>query len=168
MIRSWRNSDGNSFLPNFFQNFGCVFSRSNTLLDISQECLVRLMWNEKEVHRLNTGWNMWPWPLTSPVTLTFDFSRSNFKLAVSQELLSDWCETKRNSFTKNLSSWDFLAVVANYCFENYLHENTENLQQIYIQSVYLLGILVFGGLFLIIKKNSWRKFTSLLDFIVFK
>ena len=38
------------------------------------------------------------------VTLTFDlthdldllfFSRSNFKIAVFQELLSDWCQTKR-------------------------------------------------------------------------
>ena len=46
------------------QKFGCVFSRSNTLLNISQEWLVRLMWNEKEVHRLDTGWNMWPWPLS--------------------------------------------------------------------------------------------------------
>ena len=31
----------------------------------------------------------WPWPLTSPMTLTIDFSRANFKIAVSQELLSD-------------------------------------------------------------------------------
>ena len=53
------------------------------------------MWNEKEVHRLDTGWTMWPWPSISPVTLTFDFSKSNFKISVSQELLSDWCETKR-------------------------------------------------------------------------
>ena len=34
------------------------FSRSNILLDISLEWLVRLMWNEK-----------WPWPLTSLMTL---------------------------------------------------------------------------------------------------
>ena len=79
----------------FLKNFRCFFSRSNTLLDISQEWLVRLMWNEKEVHWLDTWWTMWPWPLTSPMTLTFDFSRSSFKIAVSKELLSDWCETKR-------------------------------------------------------------------------
>ena len=49
----------------FFKNFGCVFSRSNTILAISQEWLVRLMWNEKEVHRLDTGYNM---------CLTFDLT----------------------------------------------------------------------------------------------
>ena len=87
------------FLPNFRRNFGCVLSRSNTLLDISQEWLVRLMWNKKEVHWLDTGWTMWPWPLTSPMTLTFDFSRSNFKIAASEELLSDWCETKRKQIS---------------------------------------------------------------------
>ena len=32
--------------------------------------------------------------LTSPIALTIDFSRPNFKIAVSQELLADWCETK--------------------------------------------------------------------------
>ena len=50
---------------------------------------------KSEVHRLDTGWTMWPWPLTSFMTLNLDFSRSNFKIALSQELLSDWCETKR-------------------------------------------------------------------------
>ena len=45
------------------------------------------MWNEKEVHQLDTGYNMWPWPLTSLMTLTLDVSRSNFEIAVSQELL---------------------------------------------------------------------------------
>ena len=85
----------NLFLPNFLKNFRMFFSRSDTLLDISQEWMVRLIWNEKEVHQLDTGWTMWPWPLTSPMTLTFDFSMSSFKIAVSEELLSDWCETKR-------------------------------------------------------------------------
>ena len=81
------------FCQIFFENFGYV--SKVTLLDISQKWLVRLMWNEKEVNWLDTGWTMWPWPLTSPMTLTPDFSRSNFKIAVSQELLSDWYETKR-------------------------------------------------------------------------
>ena len=58
------------FCQIFFENFGCVFSRSNTLMDISQEWLVRLMWNEKEVHRLDIGWTMWTWPLTWPMTWT--------------------------------------------------------------------------------------------------
>ena len=62
-------------------------SRSNTILAISQEWLVRLMWNKKEVHWLDTGYNMWPWPLTSLMTLTLDVSRSNFEIALSPELL---------------------------------------------------------------------------------
>ena len=45
------------------------------------------MCNEKEVLRLDTGYKMWPWPLTSLMTLTLDASRSNFEIAVSQELL---------------------------------------------------------------------------------
>ena len=61
------------------KNFGCVFSRSNTILAISQEWVFWLMWNENEVHRLDTGYDMWPWPLTSLITLTLDVSRSNFQ-----------------------------------------------------------------------------------------
>ena len=44
-------------------------------------------WNEKEVHWLDTGYNMWPWPLTSLMTLTLDVSRSNFEIALSAILL---------------------------------------------------------------------------------
>ena len=29
------------------------------------------MWNKKEVHWLHAGYNMWPWPLTSLMTLTY-------------------------------------------------------------------------------------------------
>ena len=68
-------------------NFGCVFSRSNTILAIFQDWLVRLLWNEKEVHWFDTGYNIWPWPLTSLMTLTLDVSRSNFKIALSPEFL---------------------------------------------------------------------------------
>ena len=50
--------------------------------------------NEKEVHWLDTGYNLWPWPLTSLMTLTLDFSRSNFEIALSPELLV-WCDMKR-------------------------------------------------------------------------
>ena len=74
-------------LANFLKKFRCVFSRSNTILAISQEWLVPLMWNEKEVHWWDTGYNMWPWPLTSLMTLTLDVSRSNFEIALSPELL---------------------------------------------------------------------------------
>ena len=84
----------------FFKTFGCVFSRSNTILAIFQEWLVRLMWNEKEVHRLDIGYNMWPWPLTSLMTLTLDVSKSNFEITLSQELLVwlMWKENKMSEF----------------------------------------------------------------------
>ena len=71
-------------------------SRSNTILTISQEWLVRLMWNEKAVHWLDTGYNMWPGSLTSLVTLTLDVSRSNLEKALyHRNCWSDWCEMKR-------------------------------------------------------------------------
>ena len=65
----------------FFKKFGCVFSRSNTILDISQEWLVRLMWNEKEVHRLHTGYKMRRWPLTSLMTLTLEVKFRNSSIS---------------------------------------------------------------------------------------
>ena len=45
------------------------------------------MWNEKEVHWLDTGYNIWPWPSTSIMTLTMDVWRSNFKIALSPEFM---------------------------------------------------------------------------------
>ena len=63
------------------------FFKVKHYLGISQDWLVRLMWNEEEVHWLDTGYNMWPWPLTSLMSLTLDVSRSNFEIALSQELL---------------------------------------------------------------------------------
>ena len=76
------------------------FSRSTHPLAISHEWLVRMMWNEKEVHRLDTEYNMWTWSLTSPMTMTLDFSRSNFEIALSQELLVwlMWNEKEVNKY----------------------------------------------------------------------
>ena len=45
-------------------------------------------WCEKEVHRFDAGSNMWLWPLTSPMTMTWKFSRLNFEIALSQELVT--------------------------------------------------------------------------------
>ena len=84
-------------LAKFLLNFGCIFSRSNTILVICQEWLVRLMWNEREMHWLDTGYNMWPWHLALLMPLTLDVSRSNFERAVSQDVgLIDvkWKESK--------------------------------------------------------------------------
>ena len=80
------------FLANFLKNIRMCFSRSDALLDISQEWLVRLMWHEKEVYHLDTGYTMWQWPLTSRMTFTLDVSKSNFEITLSQQLWSDWCE----------------------------------------------------------------------------
>ena len=74
-------------LANFLK-FGMYIYKSNIILAISQEWLVRLMWNEKEVHQLDTDYDMWPWPLTSLMALTLDVSRSNFEIAVFQGLLA--------------------------------------------------------------------------------
>ena len=64
----------------FSQNFGCAFSMPSTVLTISQQWLVWLTWNKKEMHMVDTAWTMWHWPLTSPMTLTLDFPRSNFEI----------------------------------------------------------------------------------------
>ena len=68
LFRFLRNSVGFFFfffifLRIFFKNFGCVFSTPNTFLVISQEWLVELMWNKKEVHQLDIWYTMWLWTL---------------------------------------------------------------------------------------------------------
>ena len=96
----WRNSAGNFFFfSECFQNFWCIFSSSNTLW------LVRLTWNEKLVHRFDTGWTMWPWPLTSSMNLTFDFSRS---IAACQEVLVRLMWTERKWINRYLT--DYMAL----------------------------------------------------------
>ena len=87
MVFTWLDFEETVILSNFLQNFGCVFSRSNTILTISREWFVWLIRNEKEVHWLDTGYNMWLWSLTLLMTLTLDVSRSNFEIALSAELL---------------------------------------------------------------------------------
>ena len=41
------------------------------------------MWNKKEVHWLHVGYNMWPWPLTSLMTLTCAIDISSCALSGS-------------------------------------------------------------------------------------
>ena len=67
MVWFWSNSvEKLLFWQIFFKNFRCVFSRSNTILAISQEWLVRLMWNNKG-SALVAYWIQY-------VTLTFDLT----------------------------------------------------------------------------------------------
>ena len=94
-------------LANFLLKNWTCFYKVKHCFAISQEWLVRLMWNEKEVHRFNTGYNVWPWPLTSLMTLTLDVSRSNFQIAVSQELLVwlMWNEKKVSWYDTGPTVW---------------------------------------------------------------
>ena len=60
MVITWLDFGGilfeTFFLPIFSSKILDVFFQGQTLLlDISQEWLVQLMWNEKEVHQLDTG-----------------------------------------------------------------------------------------------------------------
>ena len=86
------------FCPIFFENFGCVFSRFNTQLDISQEWLVQLIWSEKEINRSDIGRTIWPWTLTSPMTLTFDFLKVNSQNNCISGIVV-WYETKRKQIS---------------------------------------------------------------------
>ena len=49
----------------FIKNVGWIFSRTSTFLTITQEWSFGLIWNKKDVHRLDTWYNM---------TLTFDLT----------------------------------------------------------------------------------------------
>ena len=78
------------------------FARSDTLLANSQEWLVRLTWNEKEVHRLVTGWITWPRLLTSPIILTLDGQSQIPKELCLRNCWSDWSETERKQINEIL------------------------------------------------------------------
>ena len=89
----------------FFKNFGYVFSRSNTLLAISQNIWSDWCETKNEVHQLDTGWNMRPWPLISLMTVILDFSRSNNEIALSQELLIWLTKKEANWLDTGLTIW---------------------------------------------------------------
>ena len=61
----------------------CFFNVKNYFGHISG-MVVRLMWNEKEVHRLDTGCNMWPWPFC----LTHDLDLGYFKVKFRNSYIS--------------------------------------------------------------------------------
>ena len=80
----------------FFKNFGCAFSRSNTILAISQEWLVRLMWSEKEAPLVGH----WVQYMTLTFDLTHDLDLGCFKVkfrnsSYLRNFWSDWSEMKR-------------------------------------------------------------------------
>ena len=61
----------------------CFFKVKNYFGHISG-MVVRLMWNEKEVHRLDTGYNMWPWSFC----LTHDLDHGYFKVKFRNSCIS--------------------------------------------------------------------------------
>ena len=67
-----------------FKNFGCVSSRSKTILALSQEWLSDWCETKKKVHRLDTGYNMWSWPFC----LTHDPDLGYFKVNFRNSCIS--------------------------------------------------------------------------------
>ena len=109
----WRNSVGIFDFGKFSLKISDVFfSRSNTILAISQEWFVRLMWNEKVKFRkssisgiaglIDVKWTrselIWYWTdcMTLPFDHTYDpdlgvkISRSKSEIALSQEWDCRW------------------------------------------------------------------------------
>ena len=66
------------------------FSRSNLEITVSQEWLVWLMWNKKEVNRLDAGPTIWSWSLTTPMTLTSEFQGQILKQTYHRNGRADW------------------------------------------------------------------------------
>ena len=64
-------------------DLGCL--RSYFEVAVSQELLVWLMWNEKEMSWYDTGLTVWHCPLTTPMTFDLVVSRSESEIAISQE-----------------------------------------------------------------------------------
>ena len=108
LIRLWRNSVGNVFAYDLFSKFRvCLFS----LLDTSEEWLVRSMWDNKKMHQLDFGSTMRPWPLTSPMTLTLALSRPHFVVALGNCYLIDvnW-EMKTHQVDTEPVAWPWFST----------------------------------------------------------
>ena len=96
LIRFWRSAVENFYFGKLSLKNLDVFFQGQTLI----WPYLRNGWSDwcetkKEMHRLDTGYNIWPWPMTSPMSLTLDVSRSNFEIALSQEL-SVWLMWNEN------------------------------------------------------------------------
>ena len=70
-------------------------SRSNFEIAVSQELLVWLMWNEKEVSWYDTGPTVRHCLLTTPMTLTLEFQGQSLKLLYLRNGAADWHGMKR-------------------------------------------------------------------------
>ena len=67
----------------------------------------------KELHRLDIGSTMWPRPFTSPKTMNFNFSNSNFEMAACRELLVwlMWNEKEANQLDIGPVVWTCALVI---------------------------------------------------------
>ena len=77
------------------------FSGSNMELAISLPKMVRLPWNEKRTHRLNSRPQMWPSDLTLALTLTLNFQGQIWNLLYLNQKWSDCRETKSKHIDLN-------------------------------------------------------------------
>ena len=87
-------------------------SRSNFEIAVSQELLVWLMWNEKEVSWYDTGPTVWHCPFTTPMTLTLEFQGQSLKLLYLRNGVADWHGTKRMWV---INSWPWCWLVWPWC-----------------------------------------------------
>ena len=77
MVITWldfeKKSARNCYLAIFLYQFRMCFFKVKHYFGHIPGMVVRLMWNEKEVHRLDTEYNMWPWPfyLTHDLDLVY-------------------------------------------------------------------------------------------------
>ena len=78
---------------------------------ISREWLVQFTANKKEVHWLDTGSNMWSWPLTSPMTLILTLSGSNLKNTTMSGIVAQidvkWKGTRSIGYWANYVTFPF-------------------------------------------------------------
>ena len=84
MLSTWSDFKQNQYI--FSQNFRYVFFKVKKTIGYISGMADRID-TEKWSTSVGCWVNIRPWSLTSPLTLTWNFSRSNFKVAVSQALL---------------------------------------------------------------------------------
>ena len=96
-VRFWRNS----------LKICDVFFQAQTLY----WTYLRNGWSDwcemKEMHWLDTGWTMWPRPLTPPMTLTFDFFKVEFQNSCISGIVIwlIWNKKKANQLHTELIVW---------------------------------------------------------------
>ena len=83
-------------------------SRWNFEIAVSQELLVWLMWNGKEVRWYDSGPTVWHCSLTTPMTLTLEFQGQSLKLLYLRNGAADWHGTKR---IRVIHSWPWYWLV---------------------------------------------------------